>query len=264
MRPIRDHGHALCDTKGYRWLQAPAGHWYADPFLWSVGDTDLLYMEDFSEDRNRGRIVCGTVDARGRVSALQPVLERPYHVAYPCIFEHEGEVFMIPETGFNNTVELYRAIELPLQWELVRVLYAGPAFDTSVLHHAGRFWFFTSLVEGEARHTSQLLLFHSDRIDGEWILHPANPISHDARFARNGGSILRYGAQIIRPAQDGSSTYGGAVNLQEINTLNESEYAEAPLGSITPARLPNAVGLHTYNSSAKMEAIDCRLRLRRT
>ncbi len=70
VRPIRDQGRALCDTKGYRWLQAPAGHWYADPFLWSLGHTDILYMEDFSEDHKKGRIVCGAVDARGRVSAV--------------------------------------------------------------------------------------------------------------------------------------------------------------------------------------------------
>jgi len=52
------------------------------------GGTELLYMEDFDEARKKGRIVCGEVDARGRVSAVQPVLERSYHLAYPCIFEH--------------------------------------------------------------------------------------------------------------------------------------------------------------------------------
>jgi len=261
VRPIRHDSLAICDTKGYRWLDAPAGHWYADPFLLSAGGTELLYMEDFDEACKKGRIVCGEVDARGRVSAVQPVLERPYHLAYPCIFEHEGEIFMVPETGFNNTVELYRSISIPVQWEFVRVLHTGPAFDTSVFHHDGRFWFFTSLVEGEGRHTSKLLLFHSDRIDGEWISHPSNPISHDARLARSGGGIFRHASRIIRPAQDGSSTYGGAVHLREIQTLNEREYTEVPFGSITPARLPNAVGLHTYNSSARMEVIDCRLSL---
>jgi hypothetical protein len=262
VRPTRDHGLAVCDTKGYRWLQAPPGHWYADPFLLSAGSTELLYMEDFDEDSRKGRIVGGVLDAHGRVSEVQPVLERPYHLAYPCVFEHDGDIFMIPETGFNNTVELYRATSIPLQWELVRVLYRGPAFDTSVLHHEGRFWFFTSLVEGEGRHTSKLLLFHSDRIDGDWIWHPSNPISHDARHARSGGGVFRLGSRLIRPAQDGSGTYGGAVHLREIQTLNETEYAEANFGSIIPARLPNAVGLHTYNSSARMEVIDCRLSLR--
>ena len=262
VRPIRDHGLAISDTKGYRWLQAPVGHWYADPFLLSAGSTELLYMEDFDLDSRKGRIVCAVLDAHGRASEVLPVLERPYHLAYPCIFEHDGEIFMIPETGFNNTVELYRATSLPQQWKLVRVLYTGPAFDTSVLHRDGRFWFFTSLIEGAGRHTSKFLLFHSDRIDGDWISHPSNPISHDARHARNGGGIFRRGSRIIRPAQDGSGPYGGAVHLREIRTLTENEYAEAPFGSLTPARVPNAVGLHTYNSSARMEAIDCRLSLR--
>jgi hypothetical protein len=259
VRPIRDHGLSVSDTKGYRWLQAPPGRWYADPFVLSAGDKELLYMEEFNERTNKGRIVCGEVDARGRLANIEPVLEPAYHAAYPCVFEHDHEIFMIPETGFNNTVELYRSISLPSKWELVRVLYSGPAFDTSVLYHDGRFWFFTSLVEGESRHTSRLLLFHSDRIDGEWTPHPSNPISNDARFARGGGAVFRLGSQIVRPAQDGGATYGGAVRLRSIQVINESEYAEAALGSITPSRLPNAVGLHTYNRSTRTEVIDCRL-----
>jgi len=263
VRPLRDNGLSLRDTKGYRWLAAPPGHWYADPFVLSVGATELLYMEEFDERRNKGRIVCAELDARGQVGAIEPALERPYHVAYPCVFEHDNQVFMIPETGFNNTVELYRSISLPFQWQFVRVLYTGPAFDTSVLQLHDRFWFFTSLVEGAGRHATKLLLFHSNRVDGEWIAHPANPISHDAHFARGGGRLFRLGSQIVRPAQDGSGTYGGAVQLRGVQALNETEYVEAPVGSIIPARLPNAVGLHTYNSSTRMEVIDCRLRMMR-
>jgi hypothetical protein len=176
------------------------------------------------------------------------------------VFDHGGEVFMIPDSGFNNTVELYHAVSFPWKWELVRILYSGPAFDTTVFAHEDRFWFFTSLINDAGRHAAQLLLFHAASVDGEWSMHPASPISHDARFARGAGRIFRQSSQILRPAQDGSQTYGGAVHFLRIETLNEGEYAESGEASITPAGISNAVGLHTYNRSASMEVIDCRIK----
>ena len=36
-------------------------------------------------------------------------LETPYHLSYPFVFRHEDDIFMIPESSANRTVELYRA-----------------------------------------------------------------------------------------------------------------------------------------------------------
>jgi hypothetical protein len=260
IRPIRDQGRAFCDTNGYQWLTARRGHWYADPFVLRCQDKDVLFMEEYDEARRQGCIVCAYIDSSCQVAGVQPVLQNRYHLAYPHVFEHGGEVFMIPDSGFNNTVELYHAVSFPWKWELVRILYSGPAFDTSVFPHEDGFWFFTSHVPDAGRHAAQLLLFHSSSVDGDWSMHPESPISHDARFARGAGRIFRRSSQILRPAQDGSQTYGGAVHFRRIEILNEREYAESADADITPAGISNAVGLHTYNRSATMEVIDCRIK----
>jgi hypothetical protein len=46
------------------------------------------------------------------------VLERSYHLSYPFIFRWGSDIFMIPETSDNRTVEVYRAVEFPGKWEL--------------------------------------------------------------------------------------------------------------------------------------------------
>jgi len=259
IRRLRDAAGLLCDTDRYQWIRAPARHWYADPFVFCNDGDAYLFMEDFEEDRGRGRIVCTRIDANGSVGAPDPVLERPYHLSYPHVFRHGGEIFMIPETGSNNSVELYRAVSFPSKWELVRVLYKGPAFDTTVLFDNGSFWFFTSLSVDAGRHSSQLLLFCSDRVDGDWRMHPASPISNDSRFARGAGTIMRLGPTLVRPAQDCSWTYGGAVNFRRIESLTQSSYRESEYGMIGPEKIAGGLGVHTYNRSDSIEVIDARV-----
>jgi hypothetical protein len=249
----------LLDTDGYQWLAAPRGHWYADPFLFSAAGAEYLFMEDFDEQSGLGCLVCGRIKPGGAVGELRVVLKKSYHLSYPHVFEHAGEIYMIPETGTNSTVELYRAVSFPWEWEFLKVLYHGQAFDTTALYHEGRFWFFTTLVEDAECNSSQLLLFHSERLDGDWVLHPANPISNDARFARNGGNIFRLGGNLVRTAQDGHRVYGEAVRFHRIETLTTDQYSESEIGVMTPAKVANGLGLHTYNRSDTTEVIDRRV-----
>jgi hypothetical protein len=256
VRPRAADDARLFDTDGYEWISAPRHHWYADPFLFRAANAEYLFMEDFDERRGIGSIVCGKLSSDGRVSDIRVVLERGYHLSYPHVFEHAGQIYMIPESGGNNTVELYRAVAFPWEWEFLKVLYEGQAFDTTMLYHEGRFWFLSTLVEDAGRLSNQLLLFYSDRIDGDWIMHPANPISNDASFARNAGGIFRLGGDLVRVAQDGHRIYGGAVRFYRIDVLSTEEYVETEIGVITPTKIANGLGVHTYNRSDSMEVID--------
>ena len=76
----------------------------------------------------------------------------------------------------------------------------------------------------------QLWLYYSADILGDWISHPANPISTDIRSSRGGGAIYREGERLIRPSQDCSGNYGRSFTLNEILVLNREEYRERHLG----------------------------------
>src|SRR5262249_19611368 len=63
-------------------------------------------------------------------------------------------------------------------------------------------------------------------IDGPWTPHERNPIKRDAATARPAGRPFTAGGRTYRPAQDCSETYGGAVQLMEIERLTPEDFHE--------------------------------------
>lgn len=246
------------DMRGFRFVEAPRGHYYADPFLISGGGTTWAFFEDFLYQEGRGVISCAEVTTSGRLGPPQRCVQRDYHLSYPMIFEHEREIFMIPESVANGTVELYRATSFPNEWKLEKVLHHMAAVDTTALHEDGRWWFFVTVSEPRG-HGAVLLLFSAASLTGEWIYHPANPISTDVRTARGAGAILRAQGRLLRPSQDCTRSYGYSFALNEIETLTPAEYRERPRLTIEPSWSKGLIGTHTYNRCDAVEVVDgCR------
>jgi hypothetical protein len=256
IRERRAEPGARLDPGGYRWVASPSGSFWADPFLFEHDGRTWLFYEHIANPLKKANLACAELMPDGTLGPGQVILDKPYHLSYPQVFASGGDIFLMPESGSNQTVELYRAVSFPHRWELVRVLQRGRLYDTTLHMQDGRFWFFTSLSEDGQSAASQLLLFSSDRVDGDWRLHPRSPISADARFARNAGALFEEGGHLVRPAQDCSTTYGGAVEFRRVQVLNEREYREASDGSLRPALGSGSLGVHTYNRTARVEVID--------
>ena len=244
---------SAADPGRFRWIQSPRGHFYADPFLFSHGGKPWMFFEDFDYATRRGAIACGEVLADGGLAKAAPVLERPYHLSYPCIFRAGKEIYMVPETRANGTVEIYRCERFPDKWEIAKVLLNASAVDTTVLSEGGIHWFFVTLREPRGGGL-QLWLYYSADILGDWISHPANPISTDIRSSRGGGAIYREGERLIRPSQDCSGNYGRSFTLNEILVLNREEYRERPYCTVEAPK--EMIGTHTYSRLDDIEAID--------
>jgi hypothetical protein len=167
---------------------------------------------------------------------------------------------MIPETGDEASVRLYRATAFPSTWELDTVLYEREARDTSAVEHDGRWWFFTTFTEPRGG-ASMLMLFMADSLRGAWVPHPANPISLDVRNVRGAGAIIRDGGRLIRPSQDCSQSYGYAFTLYEITELTPESYRERGLLRVGPEGLPRLDATHTYSASDHFEVIDGRFQV---
>jgi hypothetical protein len=247
---------AATNPAGFIWMQAPPGRFYADPFLYRIGNSSFLFVEDIDSRTGKGSISCMEVKPDLTLGNPREVLVRPYHLSYPQVFEEGGEIYMIPESGSNFTVELYRAVEFPWRWELVKVLHRGPAFDVTMLREAGRFWFFVTLVDREYECSAQLVLFSSPTLAGDWTLHPASPISRDVRYSRGAGRPFREDGRWIRCAQDGTKTYGWAIQYLRIDRIDMDSYEETPVGSLSSHQFWGLSGTHTYNRSGDVEAVD--------
>ena len=243
------------DMSGFSWIDCPRGHFYADPFLIAHGGTTWAFFEDFLYSESRGVISCAEVLAGGGLGPVRRCLERDYHLSYPMVFQHDGDVFMVPESALNGTVELYRATSFPVEWKLEKVLQRLDAVDTTVWHENGRWWFFAAFADPPGPCVT-LLLFHADSLTGEWIYHPANPISTDVRRARGAGAIFNVEGRRFRPSQDGARGYGYGFALNEIVTLTPEEYRERPTVTVEPSWSPGLIGTHTYGQCGSVEIVD--------
>jgi hypothetical protein len=242
------------EFSGFRWLESPRGHFWADPFLLDHDQGTWLFFEDYSYRVDRGVIGVGRLDDRG-ISEVRTCLDLPFHLSYPCVFKHAGEIFMIPETSDANSVQLYRAQRFPYEWKLEKVLCHAKAVDTTPWFDGARWWFFTTLEEPTG-HAVMSMLYSADDLTGDWTLHPSSPFCTDVRYARNAGAILTIDGRRFRPSQDCSRNYGGSLTLNEIVELNPERYREQAVVDIFPDSTLRFVGGHTYNTSDAFEVTD--------
>lgn len=259
IRKRREFDGARFDASGFELLSAPPGKCFADPFLFRRGESTWLFVEEIDWKTLKGSIACCELPDNGPPSVPDRVLERDYHLSYPFVFDHDGCVYMIPETASNRTIELYQAVAFPLEWKLECVVLKGVlATDTTLFEHGGKLWLFAAMSLPDGSPNDELFVFFADAIHGPWQPHPMNPVVSDVRRARPAGNLFHERGEIIRPSQDCSRSYGSAVVFNKIQSLTETEYEEFEIGRIQPAWLPGGVGTHTYNRTDSFEVLDGR------
>ncbi len=218
----------------------------ADPFLFRRGAAWYLFFEVLNRAVNRGEIAFATSPDGLTWQYGSVVLRAPFHLSYPHVFEANGEIYLMPETRQANAVRLYRAVEFPHRWTLVREILQGNYADPTIIEHEERFWLFAQ------RGLDELRLFWSEDVEREWREHPAGPLWPGNRtYSRPGGRMLHYNGRLFRFAQDGALIYGHSLRVLEIDRLNEIEFAEHELDCsplLTASR-------HGWNASA-MHHID--------
>jgi hypothetical protein len=246
------------DVRGFQIIRPPGDRYFADPCAITAGGRTYVFFEDFRYGEQKGVVSCLELTASGP-GEIATVLTRPYHLSYPFVFEHGGEIFMTPETSESRNIELYRAVDFPFRWEFSRFLMEGiEAVDPTLFRRDNRWWLFANIpTEGGLAH-DELHLFYSDSLEGTWTPHPNNPVVSDVRKARPAGPVFEIEGSLIRPAQDCSITYGRAVSFQKITRLTENEYEEETVNRIEPPLERGNIGVHTYTFSNGFEILDAK------
>lgn len=239
-------------------IQNPPGRYFADPFLLVRNEETFCFVEDYDCLKGRARISVLRLAADG-AELLGVALDEPFHLSFPYLFEHEGSLFMCPESSEANEIRVYRCVDFPLQWRLERVVMpAVHAADSMIFERDGRWWLLTNIdPAGIGDHCSELFVFHSDSpTSTDWTAHPRNPVVVDAGFARNAG-LLREGSRIFRVSQrQGFDQYGRGSQINEILSLTPEVYSEACVARIDPTFRSGAVGTHHLHSTAAVTVVD--------
>lgn len=256
-------------------LTPPVDRFWADPFPISVNGRHYIFFEELPFSTGKGHISVVEVGRDGHASAPIIVLERDYHLSYPFLVEDGGELYMIPESAYDNTVQLFRCEEFPHRWKRERVLLDGLFCADATLHrergaYGERWWMFTNIGSEAAGVDDELHIFHAKRLLGDWTPHARNPVKSDVRSSRPAGRLFVEGGELYRPGQICTPIYGSGIALHRVKELTTEEFAEEEARRIVPVAQPSAgrgarpaVGLHTINRYGDLSVIDAFVRRRR-
>lgn len=247
----------------YHKLTPPKEYFWADPFPIERNERFYIFFEELPFATWKGHISVIELNDKGEHEAPIKILERPYHLSFPFLFEYKDTLYMIPETLENRTIELYVCTNFPYQWAFKRKLMDNVrAADATVFEHAGRWWMFVGMAENEhASLSNELYLFHADNpISNEWTAHPQNPVVSDCRNARPAGGIFEHKGKLYRPSQNSSGHYGRGLNLNIIEELTEARYRETTVSKNLPNWDKKLRSLHTFNHIPGLSVIDAQIR----
>jgi len=221
----------------------------ADPFLVRQGEGWLMFFEIMNEDSGHGDVGLARSPDGREWHYEGVVLDEPFHLSYPAVFENGGEHFMVPESVATGSIRLYRATSFPRSWSLEATLLSGGRYADPTLFQVDGSWWLFAETNPELRYDT-LRLFHAEQLHGPWAEHPHSPIVQgDASRARPAGGILQHDGRIFRVTQDDGSIYGEKVRVFEVTTLSRTAYAEHEITE-SPVLAPsgsfgwNSVGMH--------------------
>jgi hypothetical protein len=237
----------------------PKDRFWADPQVFFRDETYYIFIEEYLLREKRGHISLIEMQQSGKYSGPLKVLEEPFHLSYPHIFEHDGTLFMIPETQSAHRINLYECTDFPLKWKCKKTLIDSvDAVDSTMLFHNNTWWLFTNIAEPEGTTDfKELYLYYSDDLlTDHWTSHPLNPVMSDARRARSAGKIIQEHGRLYRPSQSSIGGYGYGIKFNEIVTLTENDYQEREIEFIEPLWDRKLKGVHTFCHEDRLTMID--------
>jgi hypothetical protein len=235
----------------------PGFRFYADPFPIVHDGRAYVFVEDLDHRTNKACISVVPFGERGPSGPAEPVLEEAWHLSYPFVFAHDGQVWMIPESSANRTVRLYRADPFPYRWVEEEILLTDiEASDATIIRHNGAYWMFAATRDGGGSWSDTLSLFHAPRLHGPWQPHPANPVLIDQASARPAGAMIVRDGKLWRPVQDCTSGYGCGIGLAEVTRLDRIGFEQKVHTVLRSDPAWPGRRFHTLNRAGRLECID--------
>lgn len=274
-------------TGPYTMLPGREGWWFADPLLCHRGGKRWLFAEAMDLSTGKGRLEVCELHDDGSIDGWRVALEEDFHLSFPMVFDWNGEVWMIPETGHDHSLRLYRCRVFPTKWELVQRFATDEELCDAILvdRRAESLTILCSETKPDnqlyvryrrytlchaVQETAALPLAEADTLPA---VAPAGPFEllpdetynlqhRDFDFvSRNAGPLFVLGEQVIHPTQVSTSVDYG-VYLQFLARRGSSE---VPLCAATPQNVEitglnaaDVIGVHTYCRDDVLEVIDAR------
>ena len=233
-------------------------NWAADPFVFKYNGETYIFAELYDYILARGCL--GYCKWQGdHFGKWKKVISEPYHLSYPCIFEKDDGIYIMPESGADRSLYCYKAIRFPDQWKRMPILRKDVVLgDTTPFTWNDHDYAFSYDVENTQSYYLKLLDLENPKKDCDFKKLELQEMRRPA------GKIFQHKGRWIRPAQNCTHSYGEGLVFYEF-TLNDEFFREEAVEHIYPHELQFSKmipmdGMHTYNFNDEFEIIDLKTR----
>jgi hypothetical protein len=197
----------------------------SDPFMVYHQGLWYMFFEVTNARSNKSDIGFATSGNGYHWSYQRIVIDEPFDLSYPCVFEWRGEFYMVPETKGTNSVYLYKATSFPSEWMRVQAIIAEEPVAPTFFTYHDTCWMFLGNPDRTA-----LNLYYAADVFGPWLRHPLSPVVvSDKNVATPAGRVIEYDGRLYRFARDSSPEYGNCIRVLEISDLTITTYGEAEI-----------------------------------
>lgn len=230
--------------------------YFGDPFGFTHEGADWVFVEELPFATGKGIISAARLEPDGTMATPRPVLELPCHLSYPQILTFDGQIWMMPESSANRTIEIHRAVAFPGRWERHATLIEGSFHDATMFAHGGAWWITAAEADWQASTWDTLAVFRAAHPLGPWHRVGHGAVLTDVRSARPAGTPFVVDGRLVRPAQDCTGGYGSALTLAEVTRLDATGFTQRSLGRITFDEASGFSGPHTLNQIGRWQLLD--------
>lgn len=245
------------DKSNFTYLFPPKEKFWADPFVLKRDNKIYIFVEEMIFGSKPAHISCLVVE-NDKIIEQQIVIKEPYHLSYPQLIVIDDNLYMIPESTQNRSLNLYRCVDFPFKWEFEKFIFENEELhDATIIKKNNTWWLFaTKSPHGGILPWDELFIYYSDNIDGKWHPHECNPVLSDVRKARPGGSLFTVNGELYRPSQNCGGAYGKALKINKVKNLTQNVFLEETIKDLDSNYLINSDKIHTFNIHKDCIAVD--------
>lgn len=188
-------------------------HYIADPFFVKEENVFYLFVELKSDD-NANIALLTSLDGKN-YEYKGIVLDEEFHLSYPQVFKHKGELYMLPETTGINQVLLYKANNFPYEWVIADTLIKNRSMkDPSLLLSDN-----LNLIVTVDENLKQFI-YKADSLSGTWK-EAKNYKQRYGNETRPGGRFFKVDETWYLPIQNRELGYGTGISLYKLERFND-------------------------------------------
>lgn len=251
----------------YCWLLPSSRYWYADPMVRKIRGNHYVFTEQFDLNESKGKIAVSEIK-NGKIGKPRTVIDEPFHLSFPNVFEYDGAYYMVPECSASHAVKVYRMGASVYDWKEFLSIPMENCVDTAVLRKQDDIYLITSeLDKDDILRARKIVIEIKDFPHGQPRIY-RNPNAAYSYAERNGGDLLCENGrlycvnQVSTPTAYGQYMELSAFTLNEDCTVTERKVSTIQKEDVSSPRITYPLLLkmdtHTYSvtSDFRYEAVD--------